>query len=149
MKKFQFSLENVLDYKQQVLTSLQTEHGTILAQLRRQEEILRSLEAQYHEVDDQFTQRKMEGMSIADALSFEQYLRAMERKLHDESARLEQIVRQEEAKRKEVVSAKQDTSSIEKLREKKLELYRKEVQKSEEAALEDFISTTRILASQA
>ena len=47
-----------------------------------------------------------------------------------------------------MVSAKQDTTSIEKLRERKLELYRKEVQKNEEAALEDFVSTTRILASQ-
>ena len=82
------------------------------------------------------------------ALSFEQYLRAMEHKLNQENRRLLQIMEQEEAKRREVVSAKQDTTSIEKLRERKLELYRKEVQKSEEAALEDFVSTTRILASQ-
>ena len=35
MKKFKFSLETVLDYKQQVLDSLRTEHGAILAQLER------------------------------------------------------------------------------------------------------------------
>ena len=147
MKKFQFSLDTVLDYKQQVLTSLQTEHGAILAQLRRQEEVLEQLEAQYYQADEQFTQRKMQGMNIADALSFEQYLRAMEHKLNLENRRLLQIMEQEEAKRREVVSAKQDTSSIEKLRERKLELYRKEVQRSEELALEDFISTTRVIAS--
>ena len=148
MKKFQFSLDTVLDYKQQVLTSLQSEHGAILAQLHRQEEILEQLEAQYYQADQQFTQRKMEGMNIADALSFEQYLRAMEHKLNLENRRLLQIMEQEEAKRREVVSAKQDTSSIEKLRERKLELYRKEVQRSEELALEDFISTSRIIASR-
>ena len=148
MKKFQFSLDTVLDYKQQVLSSLQTEHGAILAQLRRQEEVLEQLESQYYQADQQFTQRKMEGMNIADALSFEQYLRAMEHKLNLENHRLLQIMEQEEAKRREVVSAKQDTSSIEKLRERKLEMYRKEVQRSEELALEDFVSTTRILASQ-
>ena len=147
MKKFQFSLDTVLDYKQQVLTSLQTEHGAILAQLRRQEEVLEQLESQYYQADEQFTQRKMQGMNIADALSFEQYLRAMEHKLNLENRRLLQIMEQEEAKRREVVSAKQDTSSIEKLRERKLELYRKEVQRSEELALEDFISTTRVIAS--
>ena len=148
MKKFQFSLDTVLDYKQQVLTSLQSEHGAILAQLHRQEEVLEQLEAQYYQADQQFTQRKMEGMNIADALSFEQYLRAMEHKLNLENRRLLQIMEQEEAKRREVVSAKQDTSSIEKLRERKLELYRKEVQRSEELALEDFVSTSRILASR-
>ena len=148
MKKFQFPLDTVLDYKQQVLSSLQTEHGAILAQLRQQEEILAGLEEQYYQADAQFTQRKMEGINIADALSFEQYLRAMEHKLNQENRRLLQIMEQEEAKRREVVSAKQDTTSIEKLRERKLELYRKEVQKSEEAALEDFVSTTRVLASQ-
>lgn len=148
MKKFQFPLDTVLDYKQQVLSSLQTEHGAILAQLRQQEEILERLEDQYYQADQQFTQRKMEGINIADALSFEQYLRAMERKINMENRRLLQIMEQEEAKRREVVSAKQDTTSIEKLRERKLELYRKEVQKSEEAALEDFVSTTRVLASQ-
>ena len=148
MKKFQFSLDTVLDYKQQVLTSLQSEHGAILAQLHRQEEVLEQLEAQYYQADQQFTQRKMEGMNIADALSFEQYLRAMEHKLNLENRRLLQIMEQEEAKRREVVSAKQDTSSIEKLRERKLELYRKEVQRSEELALEDFISTSRIIASR-
>ena len=34
MKKFRLSLETVLDYKQQVLAALQTEHGAILAQVR-------------------------------------------------------------------------------------------------------------------
>ena len=37
MKKFRFSLETVLDYKQQVLSALQAEHGAILAQVRDQE----------------------------------------------------------------------------------------------------------------
>ena len=35
MKKFRFSLETVLEYKQQILDSLQTEHGAILAQVKR------------------------------------------------------------------------------------------------------------------
>ena len=99
MKKFQFPLDTVLDYKQQVLSSLQTEHGAILAQLRQQEEILERLEDQYYQADQQFSQRKMEGINIADALSFEQYLRAMERKINTENRRLLQIMEQEEAKR--------------------------------------------------
>lgn len=37
MKRFQFSLNTVLSYKQQVLEELQNEHGQLLYQVRQQE----------------------------------------------------------------------------------------------------------------
>ena len=49
-----------------------------------------------------------------------------------------------ENKRNEVVAAKQDTSSLEKLKEKKLEVYHKEEQKEEEMLIEEFVSFSRI-----
>ena len=45
MKKFRFSLETVLDYKQQALDALQIEHGVILAQVRAQEKEIQEMEA--------------------------------------------------------------------------------------------------------
>ena len=148
MKKFRFSLETVLDYKQQVLDALQAEHGAILAQVRAQEELLERLEANYYELNQEFTQRKMEGISILDAMQYEQYLRAMERQIQEAVLELEKLRQEEEAKRAQVVAAKQDTSSLEKLREKKLDLYNKAVQKSEEAMIDEFVSTTRVMAAQ-
>ena len=148
MKKFRFSLETVLDYKQQVLDALQAEHGAILAQVRAQEELLERLEANYYELDQEFTQRKMEGISILDAMQYEQYLRAMEREIQEAVLELEKLRQEEEAKRAQVVAAKQDASSLEQLREKKLDLYNKAVQKSEEAMIDEFVSTTRVMAAQ-
>ena len=148
MKKFRFSLETVLDYKQQVLDALQAEHGAILAQVRAQEELLERLEANYYELNQEFNQRKMEGISILDAMQYEQYLRAMEREIQEAVLELEKLRQEEEAKRAQVVAAKQDTSSLEKLREKKLDLYNKAVQKSEEAMIDEFVSTTRVMAAQ-
>lgn len=147
MKKFRFSLETVLDYKQQVLDSLQMEHGVIMAQVKSQEEYLEGLEEDYREMDAEFCRRKLEGIAILDALRYEQYLRAMERQIRQAVLRLEELRRQEEAKRAEVVAAKQDTSSIEKLKEKKLDSYNKAVQKSEEAMIDEFVSTTRAMAA--
>ena len=147
MKKFRFSLETVLDYKQQVLDALQKEHGVIMAQVKEQEEYLAGLEADYRDMDAEFCQRKLEGIAILDAMRYEQYLRAMERQLQQAVYRLEELRRQEEAKRLEVVAAKQDTSSIEKLKEKKLDSYNKAVQKSEEAMIDEFVSTTRAMAA--
>ena len=37
MKRFKYSLENVLHYKEQILDSIKAEHGTLLAQIRKKE----------------------------------------------------------------------------------------------------------------
>ena len=149
MKKFRFSLETVLDYKQQALDSLRAEHGAILAQVRAQEQAVQALEEEHRRADDEFTQRKLEGINVLDALNFEQYLRAVERRLQTEHQKLEALERQEEKKRSQVVEARKETATIEKLKEHKLEDYRKAVQKAEELQIEEFVSTTRAMAGAA
>ena len=148
MKKFRFSLETVLDYKQQVLESLQIEHAAIQAKGRAQEERLRGLEEQHWELDAEFSQRKLEGIAILDAMKYEQYLRATERAIEEAEAVLEDLREQEEAKRSEVVEAKKETSSIEKLRERKLDGYNKALRKSEEAMIDELVSTKRVMEAQ-
>ena len=148
MKKFRFSLETVLDYKQEVLSALQTEHAAILARVHAQEDLLEELENYYRELDVEFTERKLEGITILDAMQYEQYLRATERQIEEAVEILERLRAEAEAKRLEVVEAKKDTSSIEKLREKKLDSYNKAVQKSEELIIEEFVTTARVMAAQ-
>ena len=148
MKKFRFSLETVLDYKQQVLESLQIEHAAIQAKVRAQEERLRGLEEQHWELDAEFSQRKLEGIAILDAMKYEQYLRATERAIEEAEAVLEDLREQEEAKRSEVVEAKKETSSIAKLRERKLDGYNKALRKSEEAMIDELVSTKRVMEAQ-
>ena len=148
MKKFRFSLETVMEYKQQVLDSLQAEHGAILAKVRRQEELIEELEAAYRHLAQEFNRRKLEGISILDAMKYEQYLRSSERQLEEAYQHMAKLQKQEEAKRDEVVEAKKETSSIEKLREKKLEGYNKAVQKSEEAMIDEFVMTRRAMEAQ-
>ena len=52
----------------------------------------------------------------------------------------------EEAKRNEVVEAKKETSSIDKLKEKKRQEYDKVVQKEEEQFIEEFVATQSAMA---
>lgn len=148
MKKFRFSLETVLEYKQQVLESLQAEHGAILARIREQEAYIEGIEAAYRHLNGEFNRRKSEGISILDAMKYEQYLRAREREIEEAYSALRDLQEQEEAKRNQVVEAKKETSSIEKLREKKLEVYNKAVQKSEEALIDEFVTTKRVMEAQ-
>ncbi len=147
MKKFRFSLETVLDYKQQALDALRAEHGTILAQVRAQEKVIEDLETEHREADGDFTRRKLEGINVLDALSYEQYLRALEARLREEYRKLDRLRRQEEQKRSQVVEARKETATIEKLKEHKLEDYRKAEQKDEEQRIEEFVSTARAMAA--
>lgn len=146
MKKFKFSLDSVLSYKEQVLEALQGEHAAILAQVHAQEQVLESVWQQYRDCDDEYRQRKAEGITILDATFYQDGLRVLEWHIQQETDKLEELRKQEEAKRQEVVNAKIDTSSIEKLKEKKLEIYNKEVAKSEEVLIDEFVSSARARA---
>lgn len=146
MKKFRFSLETVLDYKQQILDSLRAEHGAILAQVREQEGVVAGLEEDHQREDGEFTRRKLEGITILDAMGYEQHLRALERAIQEEQRKLDALRRQEEKKREQVVEAKKETATIEKLKEHKLDDYRKAEQKAEEQRIEEFVTTTRAMA---
>ena len=125
MKKFKFSLDTVLSYKQQVLDALQGEHAALLAQVRAQEELLEDLWQGYRDYNAEYRQRAEEGLPLTEALMYQNGLRAAEQEIQRETRRLEELQAEEEKKREAVVEAKKDTSSIEKLKEKKLDAYRR------------------------
>ncbi len=64
----------------------------------------------------------------------------LEVEIQKEKRHLEALQKREEDKRAEVVEVKIETSTLEKLKEKKLEQYNKEMQKSEELFIEEFVS---------
>ena len=146
MKKFKFSLDSVLSYKQQVLDALKGEHAAILAQVREQEEVLEAVWKAYRDCNEEYRQRKAEGITVTDAMFYQNGLRVLERDIQRETDKLEELRKQEEAKRQEMVDAKIDTSSIEKLKEHKLEDYHKAEQKAEEVLIDEFVSSARARA---
>lgn len=146
MKKFQFSLETVLSYKKQVLDAQQAEHAMILSSVRSQEESIQKLKDSYAAYAEQYRTQCADGLGITDVLIYQAGLRARERELQQETEKLRNLRKQEEAKREEVVAAKQDASSIEKLREKQLNVYNTAAAKSEERIIEEFVSMKRCTA---
>lgn len=147
MKKFKFSLDTVLAYKQQVLEALQGEHAEALGRVRAQEALLEELWQEYRDCNQEYHERAAEGLPITEALMYQSALRASELEIQRESKRLEELQAEAEKKREAVVEAKKETSSIEKLREKKLEAYHKAEAKSEELLIEEFVSSARANAA--
>lgn len=148
MKKFKFSLDTVLAYKQQALDALRGEHAEILARVHAQEALVESLWQRYYACNQEYQERANVGLSIADARMYQTGLRALEREIQRETETLEDLRAQEEEKRNEVVEARKETASIEKLREKKLDAYNKAAARSEELFIEEFVSTARINAAR-
>ena len=143
MKKFKFSLDTVLSYKQQVLDALQGEYAEAMAQVHAQEAVLEGLWQEYRNCNEEYRERAQEGMPITDALMYQNSLRACEQEIQRETKRLEELEAEAERRREKMVEAKKETSSIEKLREKKLDAYHKAEAKSEELFIEEFVSATR------
>lgn len=147
MKKFRFSLDTVLDYKQQVLDARQGEYGLAAAAVHVQEHVLGQAKLRYAAYGAEYSRRQAEGMTIADALAGQNALRVLENEIAREETRLAELKQEAEEKRAQMVEAKKETATIEKLREKKLEVYNKEQQKREEAFIDELVSTNRVMAA--
>lgn len=143
MKKFKFSLDTVLSYKQQVLGVLQGEYAEAMAQVHAQEALLEKLWREYRDCNEDYRDRALEGIPITEALMYQNALRASELEIQRETERLEELRAEAEKRREKMVEAKKETSSIEKLKEKKLDAYHKAEAKSEELFIEEFVSSTR------
>ena len=143
MKKFKFALDTVLSYKQQVLDALQGEYAEAMAQVRAQEALLERLWQEYRDCNEEYRQKAAEGLPITEALMYQSALRGSEAEIQRETEELEKLEAEAERRREKMVEAKKETSSIEKLREKKLDAYHKAEAKSEELFIEEFVSSTR------
>jgi len=143
VKKFKFSLDTVLSYKQQVLGSLQSEYAEAMARVHDQEALLENLWQEYRDFDKEYHQRAETGLPITEALMYQSGLRAGELAIQRETKHLEELQAEAEKRREAMVEAKKETSSIEKLKEKKLDAYHKAEAKSEELFIEEFVSSTR------
>lgn len=144
MKKFHFSMETVLRYKEQRLDALRTEHAAAIARVREQEAVLEELVGCFNRVNREYREKKECGMTVADAMSYDIMLRAQEVKIRSAEEELEVRRQEEERKREQVIEAKTEKATIEKLKEKKLAAYHKQEQKVEEQMIDEFVSTMRV-----
>lgn len=142
MKKFTFGLDTVLDYKNQILSNLKLEHGKIIAELNQQETILEDLKKRYFEYVNDFNEKKLSGITIIEARAFEMYIKQIDDQIKFQTNKIAQIRKLEEKKRQEVIEAKREAAAIEKLKEKKIEQYNKDVKKKEELFIEEFVSNS-------
>lgn len=146
MKKFKFQLDTVLSYKNQVLDIRLAEHGSALAAVRRQENVLEKARQNRVDCEEEYRQKKAEGITIADSMKYETGIEVLERRVQREANLLKELRKAEEEKRRLLVEARQETQSLEKLKEMKRGEYDAAVAKAEEKEIDDLVMARRSAA---
>lgn len=144
MKRFEYRLETVLDYKTQVLDNLKTEHAIIIQNVNKKREQIHNLNQELTGYENEFDEVKVAGATIENYRLFDMCIGRMEQIIDEEKARLKVLREQEDAKKQEVIEAKVDTSRYEKLKDRKFREYQRAVAKADELFVEEFVSGTAL-----
>ena len=142
MKRFKYSLENVLHYKEQILDSFKAEHGTLLAQIRNKEAEIQELENKLVSAQNKMDDLKKQDVQIKDICLYGMYISEMEDQIRKKQEQLQFLQQQEEKKKEQVIAAKIDTSRYEKLKDRRQSEYEKAAKKAQELFIEEFASRT-------
>ena len=133
-----------MDFKTQTLDALLVEldvlQGRVMAQEYQCDEAHRKVE----EYNLEYTRRKVEGMTILEAMECESCQQVLQRRAKQEDEKLVRLKKLEDATRNEVVEARKETHSLEKLKEMRRTEYDKAVVKEEEKFLDDLAAARRV-----
>ena len=147
MKRFQFQLQSVLDFKQRTLDDLMVQldqaQSRMMAQEHKRDEAREKLAA----YDAEFSEKRAAGFTNVEAMEYEAGQRVLEQRLKREQTLLEQRQREFEAKREEVIEARQETRAIEKLKELRRGEYDEALRKADEKMLDDLTAARRAQAA--
>lgn len=147
MKRFSFSLQKLLDYKEQMLETerivLADMHAILAGLTAEREKML----GQREERRQLLQQLSAEGISAMEMETHKNYLTALDFTIQQKERQIalqrQAIARQMEKLRE----AKQEVSTIEKLKERKREEYDHLAQKEEERLIEEFVIASRAMAN--
>lgn len=140
MKKFSFTLQKLLDFKQQLLQK-EKNH---LAELRmRRDELIaekEQTEATMLAANVKFRELMKTGLTTSGIVMHKQYMNDLNLRIKELVGLIEAADGRVEKQLAVVISATQEVSTLEKLEEKQLEEYTAAAQKEEEKFIEEFVN---------
>ena len=142
MKKFNFSLEKLYGYKEQVLSKEKND----LAQYRSEKQQLleekERLERLLAESGEEFAEKAAVGMSIVEINVIKDYQKSLTEDIGLKEREIEAAEERISGQLRVVIQASKDVNSLEKLRDKQLDEYKFKVAKSDEQFIEEFVTTS-------
>lgn len=148
MKKFQFTLQKLMDFRQQELDRQKNTLSVLQADLQRiyqeKEELIRRVEESSADLELVCRQ----GAQAFEISVRKRYIVTLQQEIHEHDASA--AVKQQEINKQlgVVVEATKDVRTLEKLEEKQLEEYKAAATKENEQFIEEFVSGQSIRKSQ-
>ena len=143
MKRFRFQLEPVLNFKLQGLDALLAELADLQARAAAQEARRDEAYRQLAEYDALCARKRAEGMTVLEAMECERCQQVLDRRAKKEQQTLLVYQQEAEAKRDEVVEARKETHSLERLKDLRRGEYDTALRKEEEKVLDDLTAARR------
>ena len=143
MKKFSFSLEKVLDFKQQTLEIMKSELASLQLKLHAMDDQIEEMEVQFSAFNAHMQIQMQEGLSSKEIAVYKTYLSVLNSNTQKLKRMRKQLSDAIDQKKQEVLAAKSSISGFEKLKDKQWDEYNRTAQKLQEAAIEEFVSQVR------
>lgn len=140
MKKFSFSLQKVLEIKDQILENLKVELSSLNNDLKNTVVVIDNLKLRFRSIDEEFVKKSFASISVGEMIYYKMLMEGTLKQIELKEEEKQRIIKRIEVKRQEIISMNKEISSLEKLKEKELEKHSKAVEKSEEIFIEEFVS---------
>ena len=144
MKKFQFSLSRMLNFREQLLEKEKNSLNQLLIQKNTLDQHILDIKEQLEQAATQLEQKTREGTVITElrllTFTLENGKKQL-KQLHKDQMLLNSTV---ELQRKSVVQASQQVTKLEKLKEKQWEEYQYALAKAEEAFISEHVASTLV-----
>jgi len=142
MKKFQFRLDRVMEYKKKVEEEKKKELFTARENLRLAIENLKKLMKERKDIMDTLKNFQRDDIKINHVLLYLNYLYALNEKIKLKKIEVSQKEREVAEKEKELIEARKEVKVLENLREKRYQDYLQEVKRKEQFMEDEFAKFT-------
>ena len=139
MKAFAFSLQKVLDYREQTLSVKKNELAALHRQLSECDDRIKALEGEFDAVNQKRSLEMSGGMTSARMEVYRTYLEDLNKKIQLCVRKKQQLLLKIEQKKQELTTLKTEITGLEKLRDRQRAEYDRAARKLEETAIEEFV----------
>lgn len=140
MKKFNFTLQSLKKYNDQVLDSEKSVLGRLRAELAEIQAELDAKTTEYELSIDKLNELVRGGTTAMRLSLHKKYVSSLQQDIYRIKGRMAQKRDEVEQQLQRVIDATKEVSKLEKLEEKQLEEYRYAAQKEQEQIIEEFVS---------
>ena len=146
MKKFTFSLQKLMDFREQELDRQKNALSLLQSDLKRIDESREDLIKKLSEQEEQLERVYKMGSTAMDISMRKRYIVTLQQEIHIREQQAEEKKAEIEKQLSVVVDATKDVKTLEKLEEKQLEEYKHAVGKENELFIEEFVSGQTVRA---